>query len=145
MESRYGADSDEYGSMIAAETDNKNYVAFLQDLIVELKELYESERDRGEKLLEKERIINAAKERFGAEYDKLFSGESYRNFLELSVNNAYLELYRLYYTDDDFIAGLFGKSGKTLPELISAAKSIPKKGNGRELLALALGQTTDNK
>jgi predicted aminopeptidase len=144
MQSRYGADSDEYRSMIAAETDNKNYVVFIQDLIMELKELYESERDRGEKLLEKERIINAAKERFGAEYDKLFSGENYRGFLELPVNNAYLELYRLYYTEDDYIAKLFEKSGKTLPEFIAVAKSIPKKGNGREMLAQALWQTTDN-
>jgi predicted aminopeptidase len=139
MESRYGADSDEYGSMIAAENDNKNYVAFIQDLIMELKELYESETDSEEKLREKERIINAAKERFSAEYDSLFSGENYRGFLELPVNNAYLELYRLYYTEDDFFANLFAESGKTLPEFITAAKSIPKKGNGREMLARTLG------
>jgi predicted aminopeptidase len=145
MESRYGADSGEYRSMIAAKTDNKHYVAFIQELIMELKELYESETDSGEKLREKERIISAAKERFSAEYDKLFSGEGYRGFSELPVNNAYLELYRLYYAEDDFFAGLFEKSGKTLPEFIAAAKSIPKKGNGREMLARALGQTTDNK
>jgi len=60
--------------------------------------------------------------------------------LELPVNNAYLELYRLYYTEDAYIAKLFAGSGKTLPEFIAAAKSIPKKGkvNGRETLAKAL-------
>jgi predicted aminopeptidase len=44
MESRYGTDSDEYRNMIAGEADNKRYVTFLQGLIRELNELYESER-----------------------------------------------------------------------------------------------------
>jgi predicted aminopeptidase len=125
--------------MLAAEADNKHYVAFLQELIRELKQLYESEKSSAEKLLEKGKIISAAKERFAAEYDNLFSGEGYRVFSELPVNNAYLELYRLYYTEDAYIANLFARSGKTLPEFIAVAKSLPKKGNGRKMFAQALG------
>jgi len=140
-ESRYGTDSAEYAKMFADEEDNKRYVTFLQGLIRELNELYESEKSAGEKSSEKEKIIGAAKERFAAEYESLFSGESYRGFSELPVNNAYLELYRLYYTEDSYIANLFAGSGKTLPEFIAAAKSLPKKGNGREMLAQALGLT----
>jgi predicted aminopeptidase len=139
MESRFGADSGEYRAMLAAEADNKRYVAFIQELINELNELYESEKDNEEKLIEKERIISAAKERFNADYESLFSGEGYKGFSELPVNNAYLELYRLYYTEDAYIAGLFERSGRTLPEFIAAAKSIPKKANGRKMLAQALG------
>jgi len=137
-ESRFGADSAEYRDMISGEADNKRYVAFIQGLIRELNEAYESERSVEEKLSEKEKIINAAKERFAAEYENIFSGENYRGFSEMPVNNAYLELYRLYYTEDSYIASLFAKSGKTLPEFIAAAKSLPKKGNGREMLAKAL-------
>jgi len=145
MESRYGADSDEYKKMLADEADNKRYVSFIQELIKELNELYESERSAVEKLSEKEKIINTAKERFAVEYESLFSGEGYRGFLNMPVNNAYLELYRLYYTEDSYIASLFARSGKTLPEFIDAAKTISKKGNaskgsaGREMLAQALG------
>jgi predicted aminopeptidase len=135
-ESRYH--SDEYRNMLAGETDNRCYVTFLQGLIRELNELYESEKSAGEKLSEKEKIIGAAKERFAAEYESLFSGEGYRGFSELPVNNAYLELYRLYYTEDNYIANLFAGSGKTLPEFIAAAKSLPQKGDGREMLAKAL-------
>jgi predicted aminopeptidase len=144
-ESRYGADSAEYRDMLADEADNKRYVIFIQELIRELNELYESEKNSEEKLSEKEKIISAAKERFAAEYKSLFSGEGYRGFSELPVNNAYLELYRLYYTEDAYIASLFARSGKTLPEFIAAAKSISKKGSaskgraGREILAQALG------
>jgi predicted aminopeptidase len=141
MESRYGADSPEYENMLTAETDYKRYVTFIQGLIRELNDLYESKRNGAEKLSEKEKIIGAAKERFEAEYESIFSGEGYRGFLERPVNNAYLELYRLYYTEDDYIANLFARSGKSLPEFIAAAKSISKKGNGREMLAKALGLT----
>lgn len=142
-ESRYGADSAEYRAMLAGEEDAMRYVLFLQELIKELNELYESEKSGEEKLSEKEKIISAAKERFAAEYENLFSGEGYRGFSELSVNNAYLELYRLYYTEDSYLANLLAKSGKTLPEFIAAAKTIPKKGNGREMLAKAI-QTNSN-
>ena len=139
MESRYGADSAEYKDMIAGEKDNKNYVTFLQELIRELNELYKSEKSREEKLSEKERIISAAKERFAKEYDNIFTNEGYKGFSELSVNNAYLELYRLYYTEDAYFANLFARSGKTLPEFIAVAKTLPKKGDGRKTLARALG------
>jgi predicted aminopeptidase len=137
-ESRFGANSDEYRNMLTGEADNKRYVTFLQGLIRELNELYESERSVEEKSSEKEKIIATAKERFAAEYENIFSGEGYRGFLDMPVNNAYLELYRLYYTEDSYIANLFAESGKTLPEFIAAAKSIPKKANGREMLARAL-------
>jgi len=140
MVSRFGADSAEYGNMLTNEANYRSYVTFIQGLIRELNDMYESERSGGEKLSEKEKIISAAKERFAAEYESLFSGEGYRNFIDQPVNNAYLELYRLYYTEDSYIANLFARSGKTLPEFIAAAKSIPKKGNGREMLEQALGQ-----
>jgi predicted aminopeptidase len=139
MESRYGADSPEYGNMFANEADYKRYVTFIQELIRELNDLYESKKSGEEILNEKEKIIGAAKERFAAEYESVFSNEDYRGFLELPVNNAYLELYRLYYTEDNYLANLFLRSGKSLHEFIAAAKSIPKKGNGREMLAQALG------
>jgi predicted aminopeptidase len=138
IESRYGADSAEYRNMQADEADNKSYVSFLQGLIRELNDMYESGRSREEKLSEKEKIINAAKERFTADYEKIFSRDGYRGFLEMPINNAYLELYRLYYTEDAYIANLFARSGKSLPEFIAAAKLIPKKANGREMLAQAI-------
>jgi len=140
MESRYGADSEEYNKMLAAETDNQNYVAFIQELISELDALYSGSQTREEKLLEKERIITAAKERFTAEYDSRFTSDAFRGFPEMPVNNAFLEIYRLYYTDDNFYIDLYEKSGRNLPAFIAAAKTIKKKGSPRELLEKALLQ-----
>jgi predicted aminopeptidase len=128
METRYGTDSAEYRAMSASETDQKTFVTFIQTLIAELDALYTSGLDRAETLAKKEAIINAAQERFNSEYETLFSGDNYRGFAELPVNNAYLELYRLYHAEDNFFAELYERSGRNLPAFIAAAKTVKKKG-----------------
>jgi len=137
---RFGEDSDEYRQIFTSDKDSQNYVEFIQELIAELDVLYNSKISREEKLMEKARIINAAKERFNAEYNSRFSDDNYRGFMELPVNNAYLELYRLYHTEDNFYEELFERSGQNLPAFISAAKKITKKGNPRQQLENALFQ-----
>jgi len=137
---RFGEDSDEYRQIFTSDKDSGKYVEFIQELIAELDVLYKSEISREEKLMEKGRIINAAKERFSAEYDSLFSNDNYRGFAELPVNNAYLELYRLYHTEDNFYENLYERSGRNLPAFITAAKKITKKGNPRQQLENALFQ-----
>jgi predicted aminopeptidase len=123
----------------SAENENyKNYVAFLHELIAELDVLYKSDKSREEKLSEKEAIIEAAKKRFEEEYNDLFSDDSYKGFLTLPVNNAYLELYRLYHAQDNFYEDLYERSGRDLVRFINAAKTIKKKGDPREQLERAL-------
>jgi predicted aminopeptidase len=139
VQTRCGADSEEYHAMFESEIDNNRYVAFIQELIAELDALYASALGREEKLTQKEAIINAAKERFDAEYESRFSGTHYRGFIALPVNNAYLELYRLYHAQDNFFADLYERSGRNLPAFIAAAKTVTKKGGDpRTQLAQAL-------
>jgi len=137
---RFGEDSDEYRQIYSSDKDSEKYVEFIQELIAELDALYNSEISREEKLMEKARIINTAKERFIAEYDSRFSNDNYRGFTEIPVNNAFLELYRLYHTEDNFYEELYERSGRNLPAFISAAKKIAKKGNPRQQLENALFQ-----
>jgi len=138
VESRYGADSEEYAEMFASKTDSQNYVSFIQELISELDVLYSGGLSREDKLLEKERIINAAKERFSAGYDSLFTSGNYRGFPDLPVNNAFLELYRLYHTDDNFYEDLYERTGRDLVAFIAAAKTVTRKGSPRVQLERAL-------
>ena len=143
-ESRFGVDSEEYRTMSAWKEDNLCYVTFIKDLAAELETVYKSGADRADKLREKERIINAAKVRFDDEYENNFNSEVFRGFSGLPVNNAYLEMYRLYYAEDNFFAELYEKHGKDLPAFIAAAKTVSKKGRtakgnaGREMLVKAL-------
>jgi len=138
VESRYGADSEEYRESFSSDGEYKKYVAFIQELIADLDKLYSSEIDRAAKLTEKEKIILAAKERFNAEYDTRFSSDNYRGFSTLPVNNAYLELYRIYHAQDNFYSDLYERSKKTLPDFVAAAKTITKKGDPRAQLEKAL-------
>ena len=141
MESRFGVDSAEYRTMVDGKEDNRRFVAFVLELAAELDVLYNSSANTDEILREKERIIAAAQERFAAEYDNKFITDNFRGFSALPVNNAYLDLFRLYFSEDDFIAELFEKSGKTLPEFIAAAKTMSTRRGppGRERFVEALG------
>ena len=123
-----------------AKADSAAYRAFIRALIAELDEMYKSEIPREEKLKRKEEIINAAKAKFDTQYDALFTTENYRGFSKLPVNNAYLELYRLYYEESHFFKDLYEKTGSDLPQFIAAAKTLKSRSrdNPKEDLEKAL-------
>jgi len=50
VESRYGADSEEYRESFSSENEYKNYVAFIQELIADLDKLYSSEKKQSGKI-----------------------------------------------------------------------------------------------
>ncbi|MDR0376182.1 MAG: aminopeptidase [Spirochaetaceae bacterium] len=140
----YGEDSEEYRMIEGSGKDGAVFLAFIRNLIAELETLYTSEADREEKLRRKAEIIRNAQARFEAGYDALFQTGSYRGFAQLAVNNAYLEIYRLYYEEDSFFMDLYERSGKDLPRFIAAARSLKTTGSrGRDpktRLAEALNQ-----
>jgi len=127
IKSRFGMDSDEYKEMTDAEADSFAYVSFILELAAELGALYSGSLSREEKLSEKEQIINSAKLRFETEYNERFLSDNYKNAMNRPINNAYLDMFRLYYGSDDFINTLFENSGGDLITFISAAKSISDK------------------
>jgi predicted aminopeptidase len=146
MESRFGIDSDEYKAMLASGENSHSYTVFVHDLATELQALYASEKTREQKLSEKEQIINSAKSRFDDEYESRFSNDNYKSFSSLPLNNAYIDLFRLYSAGDNFFADLYERSGKNLPAFIAAAKTMSKKkvragddDSSRKRLAVALG------
>jgi predicted aminopeptidase len=129
IKSRFREDSPEYLSIGSGEDDYRAYREFLFELCAELEILY-SKKDinRELKLAEKEKIIANAKERFDAEYQNRFKSDRYRFFSGIPVNNAYLDLYRLYHEKDNFFDDLFntipGDDMSKLRSLIEAAASL---------------------
>ena len=122
-----------------AKADSAAYLAFIRSLIAELDEVYKSAIPRNEKLIRKEEIIEREKSRFDEDYDAIFKTEGYRGFSKLPVNNAYLELFRLYYEEDRYYIDLYEKSGSNLTKFIEAAKTIKGRGNPKEEFEKALG------
>jgi predicted aminopeptidase len=132
VESRFGPDSPEYREIGSGAMDRAAFRNVVSGLIAELETLYAGKLSREEKLSEKARIIKTAQERFVSEYDSMFSSENYRNFAELPVNNAYLDLYRLYYDEDNFFLELYQRTCEPtaagLHRFVDAAKTL---GSGR--------------
>jgi len=137
-------DAGDAGNASDALADRAVFLSFVRELIAELDLVYKNDTlFREEKLRRKEEIIEAAKARFDANYDSLFKTENYKNFSQQTINNAYLELYRLYYEEDNYFKDLYENSGASLQDFIAAAKilaSNPKKAqvNPREELERAL-------
>jgi predicted aminopeptidase len=134
MERTYGKHSPEYRRMEDGEADSAAYIAFLKELIAELDSLYMTGASRKDKLEGKEKILSAAKKNFEEKYSELFRGDTYKGFLRLPVNNAYLELFRLYHGSGGYFEDLYERTGRDLSRLIAAAKTLknnmvdPKRG-----------------
>ncbi|MDR2796229.1 MAG: aminopeptidase [Spirochaetaceae bacterium] len=128
IKDRYGDSGARLESVLYSEADNAAYIAFIQGLIDELDTVYKSEIPREQKLEQKQKIIAAAQDRFAAEYETRFHSGNYRGFSEIEINNAYLELYRLYYSGGSKLRELYEESGGSLYAFISAAKTITRKG-----------------
>jgi predicted aminopeptidase len=143
MEKTFGRESAEYRVMEDAAADADAYIAFVQGLIVRLGELYSGGAGRDEILRRKEEIIRAAQAEFAETYENRFRGGGYRGFARLPVNNAYLELFRLYHDGSAFFRDLYERSGRDLPRFIRAAKTLRgRRGDPKPLLAEALGLGT---
>jgi predicted aminopeptidase len=127
---KYGNQS--IGNTGEERADRAAYIFFIQGLVSELDAVYKSGISREEKLARKEEIIKAAKARFDENYDSLFSSDSYRFFTGMSVNNAYLELYRLYHEEERYFRKLYESSGSDLRQFITAAKTLNKKPSKRD-------------
>jgi predicted aminopeptidase len=139
IEKTFGEDSDESRAASGSDGGNAVFLAFIRELIAELELLYSGSLPREERLQKKAEIIRAAQTRFAETYDTLFQNDNYRGFSDLPINNAYLELYRLYYEEDHYFRDLYARSGSDLGRFIAAARTLKPRGDPRAQLEKALG------
>jgi predicted aminopeptidase len=137
------ADTDAAAASAARQADRLAYLAFIQELAFSLENIYKSDITKEEKLAQKTEAIAAAKTAFEINYDNIFATDAYRFFTDLPINNAYLDLVRLYHEEDNYLQNLFENTGSDLLRIIAAAKTLPprlKRGaNPRAELENALG------
>lgn len=124
-----------------SKADSETYLAFLRSLIAELDAVYKNPNlSRDEKLSQKAEIIAASKIDFEERYDSLFLTENYKGFITLQINNAYLELFRLYYEGNTWFRDLYASSGSNLRLFIEAAKTLKGKEDPKAEFERALGK-----
>lgn len=138
IQKKFGAESEEYKTLLHNERESKIFVAYLKNLTDELDQMYKSAATREEKLDRKERIIAAAQEKFTREYDSMFTRDTYKFFSTMKVNNAYLSLYQLYHEGGSRLHDVYTASGGDLHKFIAAAKTLNNKSPPFEQLKQAL-------
>jgi predicted aminopeptidase len=125
IEERFTLDSDEYKSIFTSKENSLVLINFLQKLIAELDAMYNDVTlSRDEKLSRKQTIIAAYKKTFRDDYDTMFSNDNYKSFADVEINNAFLELYRLYYSPENYFKALYEKYNCSLQTYIRAAKTL---------------------
>jgi len=143
LEGKYGSASPEVEAELARRSDEAAFSAFLAETARELGEVYSSRSSDEAKRRMKAEVIARRAEEYKAESASLFRGEGYRGFDMGRINNAYLDLYRLYGGDSplygDFCDKLCGGDLAAFVRKVAAiardpaTKADPKAEMRREL------------
>ena len=96
LEERYGKESKEVAAAKAAGKDAATFAAFLGETAKELETIYASKIPDEEKRARKAATIAERAALFTKDYDRLFGSDRYRGVKMDRINNAWLDLYRLY-------------------------------------------------
>lgn len=133
---RYGEDSPEAAARRARRADGQAFVSWLRDTAALLEAVYaDPALGREEKLARKAALIAERAEAYREAAPALFTAPGYRQFDMGSINNAYLDLYRLYEEDlslyrrwyDEMAGGSLPRFVESLVELAgSAGKDIKR-------------------
>jgi len=144
LERERGPGSPEVEAALSRRRDAEAYAAFLRGTADELEPIYESSVSPDEKRRLKAEVIASRAALFAKDYDELFETEVYRKAPMDRINNAYIDLYRLYEGEPELYRDYYAKvCGSDMRAFISAAARIakteadPKAAIRRELEALA--------
>jgi len=124
LRARYGEDSSEYHTALAAREDRRRFREMIAGLRMDLEQLYRSHRERGEMLIEKERIIEDFRYDFSLNYDVYFETETFRNFGRMPIDNALLDLYTTYSGEIGLLYDLFYAAGRDLAATIALLQRV---------------------
>ena len=127
---KYGADSDEFRSAVAENEKSELFISRLQELSRELEALYNGPGTRAEKLAGKAGLIG--------DFTRRFSGD-YKGLEKVHLNNAYLDLYRLYSDDIPLLRAYWAlRCGRDLRTFMRAARYLAARGDVKALMRRAL-------
>jgi predicted aminopeptidase len=137
-----GPGSPEIGAARAARADAEAYAAFLRGTVEELQLVYGSDATEAEKRARKAEIIASRAALFRADYGRLFETEAYRDAPVDRINNAYLDLYRLYEGESSLYGDYYERvSGGDMKSFIASMSRIAKeKGDPKELMRAELAE-----
>lgn len=137
----YGSSSPELSALDAARADAEAFANYLRRTASLLETVYRSDRSREEKLSAKSEILKDRAEEYRGAASRLFRGEAYRNFPMDKINNAYLDLYRLYEGEPELYEEFLERDcGGDLARFIRKVEDLSKsRGDPKDRIREALG------
>ena len=138
-----GPDSSALAEARLARREAEAFASFLRGTAKELEAVYASGLAAEETRARKAEVIAARAALFARDYDSLFRTARYKTFPMERLNNAYLDLYRLYEGEPELYADYLSKvSGGDLRRFVAdmarLAKEAKGKGGPKEAMRRAL-------
>ncbi len=99
-----GEEAPDLASLRRARRDEAAFANFLRGTAAELEAVYRAPLSVEEKRARKKAVIAERAALFEQEYEKLFASERFRGFPMDKINNAYLDLYRMYEGEPELYA-----------------------------------------
>ncbi len=133
LASLYGPESPQVESARSRRADAEAFAAFLHGTAEELDIVYRSASSDDEKREGKARVIAERAALFAERYDELFETDAYRDAPMARLNNAYLDLYRLYEGESELYAEYLEKAcgGDMRRFMAAVARAAEGKGDPR--------------
>jgi predicted aminopeptidase len=126
----YGHDSPQAVAAMRDREDSAAFAAYLAGTAKELESVYASGASDDEKRSRKAEVIAARAAEFKRDNAALFKGEGYEDFPMAEINNAYIDLFRLYEGDSplygDFCDKVCGGDLRAFVQAVSRIASDAK-------------------
>jgi predicted aminopeptidase len=143
LEKEYGPDSPQVAQARAQTEDAAAFASYLAGTAKELEKVYASGADDLEKRRRKADVIAARAQEFTRDYATLFRSDRYKDFPMARLNNAYIDLYRLYEGDSPLYGEFYEKiCGRNLKVFVETVSHIAKgKGDPKAEMQRLIGET----
>jgi predicted aminopeptidase len=152
LKSKYGKDSPLVEEVRRDRADDTAFYAWLRGTANELQNVYASGLSTAEKRELKSRIIASRAADFKSEYADHFRTDRYKDFPMERINNAYLDLYRIYEGEPslykDYLEKVCGSSMKKFivdVERIAKHGGDPREEMRKELAVVERGDVTGDR
>ncbi len=132
---KYGTRSDYYLKLIDYMKDQDTFLGLIHGLYDELDAVYGDDTGREYKIGKREEIFKSFIENFTADYSKRFHTDSYKRIKDVSLNNAYILIYKRYTGDLSLFYSVYRKHGYDLRNTVESIKQVEDfKGDPKEYL-----------
>jgi predicted aminopeptidase len=127
--SKYGEHSPQVEDLLRSRADDAAFAAWLRGTAEELQKVYASAATAAEKRTQKAAIIASRAADFKSEFARHFDTARYKDFPMEKLNNAYLDLYRLYEGEPELYKDYYEKiCGSSMRLFMTEVARIAKRG-----------------